>query len=271
MRNIQKNIAFIGAGNMASSIIAGLYADAYPVEHIYASAPSETDLARVSEQFNISTSTDNKTTAAKGDIVVLAVKPQIMQEVCEDIREVLSSDTLLISVAAGISCASLSQWLGQGLAIVRCMSNTATQVLQGASGLFANKHVSKQQKEEAQSVLAAVGTTCWLAEEKLIDVVTAVAGSGPAYFFLFIEAMIDAAVVQGMDRSMAEVFAIQTAFGAAKLAKESDIDLVELRQRVTSPKGTTERAIHSFENNKLREIVAEAMDACRDRAQELGH
>lgn len=266
-------ITFIGAGNMASCIIGGLINNGYPAACLSASARSNTNLTPLAEELGIATSTDNSAFVQNSDVVILAVKPQNLQSVCEEIRtEFTSRSPLFISIAAGVACDSICSWLQQDVALVRCMPNTPAKVLAGASGLYANDKVDSTQKQLAQSILAAVGSVSWVEEEGMIDSVTAIAGSGPAYFFLFIEAMIDAGVAQGFDRATAETLAIQTAFGASKLAKESlqnGIDVVELRRRVTSPKGTTEQAILSFEHNNLRSTVQQAMDACRDRAQEL--
>ncbi|MFT5082615.1 MAG: pyrroline-5-carboxylate reductase [Lentisphaeria bacterium] len=264
-----QNIAFIGAGNLASSIISGLLSQAYPKDNIRASARTESSVKALASKHGIATSTNNGEIARDADIIVLAVKPQVMKIACEDIREFASSKALIVSVAAGITCASIRHWLGNSLAIVRSMPNTPTQVLEGAIGLYANEQTNTQQKQQAESILAAVGTCCWVEEESLLDTVTAVAGSGPAYFFLFIESMIDAAVAQGLDKETARTLSLQTAFGAAKLARESGLDIAELRRRVTSPKGTTEQAILSFERDNLRQTVTNAMQACRERAQEL--
>lgn len=243
--------------------------EGFHVDSLMASAPSKNHLAPLAERFGIRTSTSNREVAQHADIVVLGVKPQIMHTVCEEIADITNPNALIISLAAGVTSHNIEAWLGGERAVVRCMSNTPAQVMVGASGLFANPNVNVKQKQMSEQVLGAVGTTCWVDSEELIDTVTALAGSGPAYFFLFMEAMIDAACKQGMDRNTASQLAMQTARGAAELAQKSGEDLASLRQRVTSPNGTTERAIASFEANKLRDIVQEAMDACATRAREL--
>jgi pyrroline-5-carboxylate reductase len=159
--------------------------------------------------------------------------------------------------------------LGPQAAIVRCMPNTPALIGCGASGLFANDRTSAVQREFAQLVLSAVGITCWVDSEPELDAITALSGSGPAYFFLFIEAMVDAGIELGLDRKTAHTLALQTSFGASRMALESDVDLVELRRRVTSPGGTTERAVQSFEMDGLRQLVARAMHAATDRAVEM--
>jgi len=254
---------------MAGAVIRGLLAHDYNAKNIRASAPTRKHLDSLQSDQKIHTSLDNQAITRDADVVVLGVKPQQMKAVCHGIADTLRADCLIISLAAGITCDSIRAWLKQDLAVVRCMSNTPAQIGAGASGLFANRRVSNKQKLTAESILGAVGVACWVEDEKLIDTVTALAGSGPAYFFLFIEAMIAAAVEQGMDHDTAKRLAKQTAFGAAKLARDSNEDIGVLREKVTSPKGTTEQAIISFESSGLRESVKNAMNACAERAQEL--
>lgn len=254
---------------MASSIIGGLINSGFPANKIFASDPNQNNLDRLSDQFKINTSSDNNTAVANADVVLLAVKPQLMKVVCEPLRANLPKNSVVISIAAGITCANLERWLGTGQALVRCMPNTPAQVSLGASGLYANTIVSEEQKTQTESILSAVGITRWVGTEDLIDTVTAISGSSPAYFFLFIESMVDAAVAQGMDKQCATDLAIQSALGAAKLAQTSDDDIVELRKKVTSPNGTTERAIQTFEEQNIRHTVASAMNACVQRAKEL--
>ena len=181
----------------------------------------------------------------------------------------MNEDTVVISIAAGITTGSLQSWLGGHGAIVRCMPNTPALVQTGASGLFASQQVSEAQRNQAEAILSAVGIVTWLDSEALIDPVTAVSGSGPAYFFMMMEAMIEAGVEQGLSLEEASQLTIQTALGAAKLAQSSDVDVAELRRRVTSPNGTTEQAVKAFEAGGLKDLVAAAMTACRDRSIEL--
>jgi pyrroline-5-carboxylate reductase len=175
----------------------------------------------------------------------------------------------VISIAAGIGIASLCEWLGGDIAIVRCMPNTPALVQLGASGLYANAQVSTQQREQAQAILAAVGIALWLDSEEQIDAVTAVSGSGPAYFFLLMEAMIAAGEKLGLAPATSRALTLQTALGAAQMAITSDVDAAELRRRVTSPGGTTERAITHFENSGFRETVNGALQAAAIRSQEM--
>lgn len=269
MPTFTQSIRFIGAGNLASSLIRGLLQHGYPASLISASAPSRKNLDLLSSECGIRTSQDNTDELGTADIVVLAVKPQVLQFACSEIKAALKPDALLISLAAGVRCESIELWLEGKKSLVRCMPNTPSQLSLGATGLFANERVSAAQKELAEAIMQAVGITCWVANEKLIDTVTAISGSGPAYFFLFMEALVDAGVEQGLEKNVAEQLAIQTCLGAATLAQQSRDDLATLRRKVTSPNGTTERAIASFEANQLRATVSQAVAACAARANEL--
>ena len=264
------NIAFIGGGNMASAIIGGLVEAGVPSENISVSDPLESNLQRLNESWSVKTSSSNLDVIAGSDIVILAVKPQVLLAVCEEIRQQLAEGCLVLSIAAGLSSAKIDQALGGSRAVIRCMPNTPALVKQGASVLVANSLVSEAQKQAAESILAAVGTVSWIEDEAQMDAVTAVSGSGPAYFFLVIESMIDAGVSLGLDAELAQKLALQTALGAAQLACDSEDPVAELRRKVTSPNGTTERAIQTFESKELREIFRQAMEACALRSQELG-
>lgn len=273
MSDTSPSLAFIGAGNMARSIIGGLVQEGFSPERILASDRNPDVLAQLAADFGIGTG-DNHSVARRSDVVILAVKPQVMKTVTQDLQPALAHKPLLISIAAGIDGASLSHWLGEEQAIVRCMPNTPSLVKAGASGLFANDHTSEAQRAIAETVMGAVGKVQWLPNEGLMDSVTAVSGSGPAYFFLVMEAMIDAGVELGLERDTATELTLQTALGAAQLAQSSDVDVAELRRRVMSPGGTTEVAIQSFEQDQLRATFKRAMDACAERsatlARELG-
>ncbi|MFT6388547.1 MAG: pyrroline-5-carboxylate reductase [Cellvibrionaceae bacterium] len=268
------NITFIGAGNMASSIIGGLLTqdsacEGYLAKHITASDPNLEALSVLNAKFGIQTEADNNQACLNADIIVLAVKPQVLKTVAQSLKATIKPQTLVISIAAGINSDSLSQWLGNSIAIVRCMPNTPALVGKGATGLYANNHVTGPQKHQAEELLNAVGISIWLDSEDLIDSVTAVSGSGPAYFFLFMEAMIEAGIKQGLTAKQARQLTLQTAAGAATLAQQSDVDVAELRRRVTSPGGTTEQAVLSFEKSGLRKIVDNAMVACAERSQTM--
>lgn len=266
---IQPRIAFIGAGNMAKSIIGGLLAEGTPAQTVTASGPRTETLQPLQAATGVNITTSNSDAARQADIVILAVKPQMLKTVAAELSAALAHRPLIISLAAGITTDSIGRWLGGDQAIVRCMPNTPSQLRQGASGLFANAQVSAEQRANADAILRAVGVVQWLDDEALLNPVTAVSGSGPAYFFLFMEAMIEAGEAMGLSRESARELTLQTALGAAMLARDSDVDVSELRRRVTSPKGTTEQAILSFEQDKLRETVARAMNACSARAAEL--
>ncbi len=267
----QAEIAFVGAGNMATSLILGLLKEGTNPATILACDPSQEQLDRLQAQLpdgsSIQLSSDNASVAGV-ETLVLAVKPQVMREVAQQIKLHLTEDTLVISIAAGISLAALEKWLGS-LPMVRCMPNTPALVQCGASGLFANQKASETQKQKAQNILDAVGMSLWLENEKQIDAVTAVSGSGPAYFFLLLEAMINAGEELGLSEEVARQLAIKTCAGAAKLAEQSEVSIAQLRQQVTSPGGTTERALASFQKDDFNAVVARALRACADRAAEL--
>lgn len=262
------NICFIGAGNMAQSIIGGLIRSGSSKESIWATARSEEKRASLSTHFGVNTTDNNVAAVEACRIIILAVKPQMMFGVCEEIAPYIQGK-LIISVAAGITCTSLEKWLGSKAAIIRCMPNTPSLISQGACGLYANANTNTLQKQAAQAILEATGKAVWVDNEDLMHTITAVSGSGPAYFFLFIEAMAQAAVEQGLDHDTARALAIQTAKGASLLAEQSDDNLETLRKKVTSPGGTTEQAILSFEHSGLRSTVNKAMAACAERSKTM--
>ena len=261
-------IAFIGAGNMAASLIGGLRAKGLEAAHIRASDPGEETRAKVSAEHGIETFADNAQAIDGADVVVLAVKPQAMKAVCEALRPSLKPHQLIVSIAAGITCASLQSWVG-ARPVVRCMPNTPALLRQGVSGLYATAEVSDTQRQQAEQLLSAVGTALWLDQEQQLDAVTAVSGSGPAYFFLLIEAMTAAGEKLGLPRETASQLTLQTALGAARMAVASDVDAAELRRRVTSPAGTTEAAIKSFQASGFEAIVEQALQAAATRSAEL--
>jgi len=266
------NICFIGGGNMATSLIGGLIAQGHAANSISVSDPNEAQREQLTTQYGINTFADCAPALADADIVVLAVKPQVMKDVALIVAkaaEQSSKQPLFVSIAAGINLYSLQQWLGKDQAIVRCMPNTPSLIQLGATGLFANEQTSIVQKNLAETVLKAAGIVQWVQSEAEIDAVTAVSGSGPAYYFLLMEAMIDAGIELGLSRETASELTIQTAIGAAQMAKESDVDVAELRRRVTSPGGTTEEAINTFEGAHLRDIVKAALNAANRRSGEL--
>ncbi|MBK5303201.1 MULTISPECIES: pyrroline-5-carboxylate reductase [Gammaproteobacteria] len=261
-------IAFIGAGNMAASLIGGLRAKGLDAAQIRASDPGEETRARVSAEHGIEVFADNADAIQGVDVIVLAVKPQAMKAVCEAIRPSLKPNQLVVSIAAGITCTSMNNWLG-AQPIVRCMPNTPALLRQGVSGLFATSEVSAEQRQQAEELLSAVGIALWLNEEQQLDAVTAVSGSGPAYFFLLIEAMTAAGVKLGLPADIAAQLTVQTALGAAHMAVASDVDAAELRRRVTSPAGTTEAAIKSFQAGGFEALVEKALGAAAHRSAEM--
>ena len=263
-------IAFVGAGNMASSIIGGLLSSGHPADRIRAADPFPESLERLSAVGPVALFNDNAAAANGADVVVLAVKPQVMAEAATSVAPAISeSNAVVVSIAAGITIESLEQRLGGDAAIVRCMPNTPALLGCGASALYANGNTSDEQRAHAAALLDAVGLTRWVPEESALDAITALSGSGPAYFFLFMEAMADAGRELGLDADTATAMTLQTALGAARMAVEGDVDLVELRRRVTSPGGTTERAVQRFEEDDLRGRVAAAMQAAFDRSIEM--
>ena len=262
----QAILCFIGAGNMAGSMIGGLVTSDYAADRIIACDINQPRLDQLQADFGIQTQTDINQAVSQADIVILAVKPQVMQSVCRTITQT-QHKPLFISVAAGLRETDINRWLGGALPMVRCMPNTPALVAQGASGLFANSLVSDVQKQQAESILQSTGITVWVDTEDQLNAVTAISGSGPAYFFLFIEALENAAIELGLDKETAASLARQTALGAATMAIGKNV--VELRQQVTSPGGTTEQAISSFLANDLQSIVSQATQAAHQRSIEL--
>lgn len=268
MKNV--DIAFIGGGNMARSLIGGLIADGVKPARIWVADPNPASLSDHQNHFGVRTTADNSQAARQAQVIVLAVKPQVAKAAAQSMAGVLRErPALVISVAAGIRISHLRDWLGEETAIVRCMPNTPALVGSGATALFANPHVTREQKDLAESILRAVGMTLWVDDEDLMDAVTALSGSGPAYFFLVMEAMEQAGVALGLPRQTARLLTLQTAFGAAKMALESTEDVAALRRRVTSPGGTTEQAIRVLEEHGLAAGFEQALRAARQRSIEL--
>ena len=267
---MSQTITFIGGGNMATSLIAGLISNNYPAANIHVADPEQSKCDALNAQYGVKAFTDNQLAIAGADIIVLAVKPQVMQTVCKSLAtSVQTSRPLVISIAAGLLSKDISRWLGGDISMVRCMPNTPSLLNAGATGLFANDKVSNEQKQQADQILSTAGINVWVDSESLLDAVTAVSGSGPAYYFLFMEAMQDAALKLGLNKEQAQQLTQQTALGAARMALESDDDASILRAKVTSKGGTTEQAINTFEAKQLRDIVMQAMQAANDKAIEL--
>ena len=263
-------ISFIGAGNMASAIIGGMLDSGFQAGDIWVSAPDDNHLQTLRKRFGISVTTDNRYCAEQADMVVLAVKPQVMADVCRDIAPVVQNTRpLMVSIAAGLTADTLDEWLGGGLPLVRVMPNTPSLVGKGAAGLYANSQVKDKQKKMVQSVFESIGTALWVDDENLLHAVTALSGSGPAYFFLMLEALEAAATEAGIEADTARKLAIQTMAGAAEMAGRSEHDPAQLKRNVMSPGGTTEQAIHTFEDGGLRELVQKAYGAAFTRSQEM--
>lgn len=271
MLSATTTIGFIGAGNMASALIEGLLTNGVEATRLWASDTDTNKLASLAAK-GLNTTSDNGAIVQHCSIVVLAVKPQVMASVVGALQPALAQQPkppLLVSIAAGILVASLQKWTSPQQPIVRCMPNTPALVGAGATGAVANAQVSAEQKAAADAILRAVGLVCWLDGEEQIDAVTAVSGSGPAYYFLMMEAMQAAGEKLGLPAEVARTLTLQTAFGAAKLALQSDVDAAELRRRVTSPNGTTEAAIRQFESDSFRELVDRALGKAAARSREL--
>lgn len=265
-----ESLTFIGGGNMARSLIGGLLAGGFDPASIHVADPNEAVRDALKADFGVHVHANATAAAAKGATWLLAVKPQVMQAVCASLRDLaLTQKPLLISILAGTTTERLRDALQADIAIVRAMPNTPALISKGATGLFANATASAGQRDEAAALLQAVGIVAWVEDEALIDSVTALSGSGPAYVFLLAEALIDAAVAQGLPQEAASRLAIQTLVGASDMLQSSGKDAITLRQQVTSPNGTTQAAVESFEASGLRDTVRKALDAARDRGQEL--
>jgi len=255
---------------MASSLISGLIASGHAPEQIWVSDINPDTLTALKKQLNVNTSVNNDDIINAVDVVVLAVKPQTLSAVAQSIAaQIQQKKSLVVSIAAGINQNSLSRWLGADTAIVRCMPNTPALVLTGATALHANDKVTGEQRDLAENILRSVGIALWVEDEAELDAVTAVSGSGPAYYFLLMEAMEKAALELGLSQETARLLVQQTALGAAKIALESAESPEQLRKRVTSPGGTTQRAIETFEQGGFTELVSKALHAARDRSIEM--
>jgi len=279
--------AFIGGGNMGRCLVGGLIGDGYPCERLRVSDPDPERLQVLGERFGVHTGNDNRSTVAGADVVILAVKPQVVRAVVEDVAETLRAQRpLVLSIVAGLSTGVLRKWIGsegigsegigsEGIGpevpIVRAMPNTPALVRSGAAALYAEAgSVGRGHRDSAESILRAVGSTVWVEDEALMDTVTALSGSGPAYFFLLIELIERAGVSMGLTPESARLLTLQTAFGAAKMALESETPAAVLRAQVTSPGGTTEQAIKTFQDCGIESIVTRALRAAEARSRELG-
>ena len=263
-------VGFIGAGNMARSLASGLLRNSWNREQVILSDPDPDQRRTIETALGAKAFGDNSQIAAQADILVLAVKPQILADVAKTVASVVQEKKpLVISIAAGVRLEDIERWLGGGLPLVRAMPNTAALIGSGATGLYANARVDEKMRNQAESILRAVGVTVWLEDEYMIDAVTALSGSGPAYFFLVMEALEQAAIDAGLDPKQARLLTLETAFGAAKMALEGHEEPAQLRRRVTSPGGTTEQAVKVLEEGGIRRLFREAVQAAVYRAREI--
>lgn len=265
-----QTIAFIGGGNMARSLIAGLVAQGIPPASIHVAEPVEAARNVLQADYGVAVFPTASDAIADTSVWVFAVKPQVMRTVCGEVTDIAAQDDpLVVSIAAGITSGQLDHWLGGQRAVVRTMPNTPALLRAGITGLFANPRVSPEQRALAERILATAGETVWIDDEALMDAVTAVSGSGPAYAFLLAEAMQAAGEAQGLPAVTARRLAAQTLLGAARMLVESGETAEVLRTRVTSPGGTTQAAIETFEAGGFRALVDRAIAAATARGREL--
>ncbi|HYA39551.1 MAG TPA: pyrroline-5-carboxylate reductase [Candidatus Methylomirabilis sp.] len=263
-------VGFIGAGNMARSLASGLVRNGWSRDRVILSDPDNDQRRTIENVLGAKTFSDNTLVATQADLLVLAVKPQVLAEAAKAVATtVQQKKPLVISIAAGVRLEDIERWLGGGLPLVRAMPNTAALIGSGATGLYANRRVDAKMRDQAESILRAVGVTVWLEDEYLIDVVTALSGSGPAYFFLVMEALEQAGIEAGLDPKQARLLTLETAFGAAKMALEGHEEPALLRRRVTSPGGTTEQAVKVLEDGGLRRLFKNAVQSAVYRAREI--
>lgn len=264
------SIAFIGGGNMARSLIAGLVRQGTAAADIHVAEPVDALRDALAADFGVTTYATASEAAAQASAWVLAVKPQVLREVCASLQPVAAAQRpLLVSIAAGITSSQLDRWLGGDIAVVRAMPNTPALLGAGVTGLFATAQVSDDQRAQADRVLSSTGRTVWVDDEALMDSVTAVSGSGPAYVFLLAEAMEAAGIAQGLPAEAARTLVQQTLLGASRMLDEAGEAPAELRRRVTSPGGTTQAAIEAFQAGGFEALVAKALAAAQARGREL--
>lgn len=266
----QPIIAFMGCGNMAQSLISGLVESGFDRTHIWATDRNKEKREHVKSKFGIGTESDNIKAATLADVLILAVKPKDMRALVIELKDVIPTTKLLtISIATGIQTHHLERWIGSHVSIVRAMPNTPALLRVGATGLYANAKVTEEQKNIAESLLRAVGITVWVAHEQEMDIIAALSGSGPAYFFLMMEALQQSATKLGLSNETARLLTLQTALGAARMALESDINLETLRKKVASPGGITEVALQNLESGDIRVLFSNALTAAKERSIEI--
>ena len=265
-------LAFIGGGNMARALIGGQIARGADPRLIRVAEPAENARYGLAAEFGVVVHADNAAAVEGADVIVLAVKPQVMREVCTGIADLVAArKPLLISIAAGIGLEHFRRWFGPAAKLVRCMPNTPALIGAGVTGLCADAGVDADARSRAEGILAATGPTVWIDDESRMDAVTAVSGSGPAYFFLLMEAMVEAAIRQGLSADAARILVLNTALGAARMANESEESPATLRARVTSPGGTTQAALERFEAGGFRDLVDAAIARATERGRELSN
>jgi len=261
-------IAFVGGGQMAGSLVGGLRAAGHAAARLRVAEPDAARAEALRREFGVEVKPTAREVADGVDALVLAVKPQVMREALQGLQPAAS--TTVVSIAAGVRIDSLRQWLGAAAPIVRCMPNTPALLRYGVTGLYAPASVPPPSRQLAEKILSAVGQTCWLADEAQLDAVTALSGSGPAYYFLLTEALRDAGQALGLDSATAKLLAERTLIGAGRMAESAGQDVAELRANVTSKGGTTEAAVAHLEQHGLRQLFADALRAAQRRSRELG-
>ena len=263
-------IAFIGCGNMGQSLIGGLIANGHVPAALRGSDPDAAKLQVLAQRYGIEVFGDNIQAVTEADVIVLAIKPQMLPDTVTRLYGHINESQLVISIAAGIRLSTLGHLLGAGQPVVRVMPNTPALIRTGASALYSNTAVTPGQRDLAEGIMRSVGLTVWLENEAAMDTVTALSGSGPAYFFLVMEVMEKAAVTLGLPPEQARLLTLETAFGAAKMALETDVDAATLRRQVTSPGGTTEQALKVLiEQGHLEQVFLDALSAAKRRSEEL--
>jgi pyrroline-5-carboxylate reductase len=264
-----KQICFIGGGNMAEALLKGLLKGGVGPENIHVADPAAGRREYLDERYAVQVSNDNRKLASGCDLLVLAIKPQVAAAVLAELGDSLSAEKLVVSVMAGVTCVAIEAAFQRPVRLVRAMPNTPALVLQGATALAAGAHAQPDDVSLARELFALVGK-CWQVEERLIDAVTGLSGSGPAYVLTFIEALSDAGVKNGLPRDISFGLALQTVMGTAQLLGESGEHPALLREKVTSPGGTTIAGLQALENGSFRGTVMNAVDAATSRSAELG-
>ena len=267
---MNNKLAFVGGGNMARSMIGGLLANDYDPGLIRVSDPDAQQREALSRDFPVTVTEDNLTCIDAADVITTAIKPQNMKQVLISLHQYLKpSSQLLISIAAGIRTRDIIRWIERDIPLIRVMPNTPALIGCGASVLFAGQNVQLFQKDMAQNIMQAVGEIAWVDNEDLLDAVTGISGSGPAYFFRIIEIMIKTAQKNGLDPELSKKLVLQTALGATQLARDSNLSATELRKQVTSKRGTTEAALNFMENSRVEAVFEGAISAAIARSREL--